>query len=111
MLQTLIRAYFSPAATTGQRYIYSGSADGAVYIWGALHHINFLGFLGFHILMIQHDCVHKRHCIYSGCSDGSVCIRGARRRDLRSWMSMFLWCLNRISRASPETHRQRFCKN
>jgi len=35
VLQTLIRAYFSPAATTGQRYIYSGSADGSVYIWGA----------------------------------------------------------------------------
>lgn len=34
--QTLIRAYFSPAATTGQRYIYSGSADGAVCVWGVL---------------------------------------------------------------------------
>jgi len=33
VLQTLIRAYFSPAPTTGQRYIYSGSADGAVYVW------------------------------------------------------------------------------
>lgn len=36
VLQTLIRAYFSPAPTTGQRYIYSGSADGAVYVWGVL---------------------------------------------------------------------------
>ena len=27
-LQTNIRAYFSPAETTGQRYIYTGSADG-----------------------------------------------------------------------------------
>jgi WD repeat-containing protein 23 len=25
VLQTLIRAYFSPARTTGQRYIYSGA--------------------------------------------------------------------------------------
>lgn len=33
VLQTLIRAFFSPATTTGQRYIYSGSADGAVVIW------------------------------------------------------------------------------
>lgn len=33
--QTLIRAYFSPAATTAQRYVYAGSADGAVRIWGA----------------------------------------------------------------------------
>eukprot|EP00798_Chlamydomonas_sp_ICE-L_P015435 gene15435-21521_t len=31
--QTLIRAYFSPAHTTGQRYIYSGSADGGVNVW------------------------------------------------------------------------------
>ena len=31
--QTLIRAYFSPAATTGQRYIYSGSSDGSVTFW------------------------------------------------------------------------------
>mmetsp|Transcript_16905 Transcript_16905/g.59112 ORF Transcript_16905/g.59112 Transcript_16905/m.59112 type:complete len:689 (-) Transcript_16905:185-2251(-) len=33
---TLIRAYFSPAATTGQRYVYTGSADGNVYIYDAL---------------------------------------------------------------------------
>lgn len=31
--QTLIRAYFSPAATTGQRYIYSGSDRGQVVVW------------------------------------------------------------------------------
>ena len=30
---TLVRAYFSPAATTAQRYVYAGSADGAVRIW------------------------------------------------------------------------------
>ena len=35
VLQTLIRAYFSPAASTGQRYIYSGSADGQIFVWGA----------------------------------------------------------------------------
>ena len=35
VLRTLIRAKFSPAATTGQQYIYSGSADGNVYgPWG-----------------------------------------------------------------------------
>ena len=31
--QTLIRAYFSPLATTGGRYVYSGSADGSVCFW------------------------------------------------------------------------------
>lgn len=30
---TLIRAYWSPMHTTGQRYVYTGSADGAVYIY------------------------------------------------------------------------------
>jgi len=34
--QTLIRAYFSPAHSTGQKYIYSGSHDGAVYIYDVL---------------------------------------------------------------------------
>jgi len=31
--QTLIRAYFSPLATTGGRYVYSGSGDGSVCFW------------------------------------------------------------------------------
>ncbi|RHY16246.1 hypothetical protein DYB28_010221 [Aphanomyces astaci] len=34
--QTLIRAYFSPQHSTGQRYIYSGSADGEVVIYDVL---------------------------------------------------------------------------
>lgn len=29
--QTLIRAYFSPIETTGQKYIYTGSSDGCIY--------------------------------------------------------------------------------
>lgn len=33
---TLIRAYFSPVETTGAQYVYSGSADGSVFIW----HVN-----------------------------------------------------------------------
>lgn len=33
MLKTLIRCHFSPAATTGQKYVYSGSADGRIHIW------------------------------------------------------------------------------
>lgn len=33
VLQTLVRAYFSPGHTTGQRFIYSGSADGTVVAW------------------------------------------------------------------------------
>jgi len=36
VLRTLIRAKFSPVHTTGQRYIYAGSACGGVYIFDAL---------------------------------------------------------------------------
>ena len=34
--QTLIRTYFSPRETTGQRYLYSGSSDGRVAFWDAV---------------------------------------------------------------------------
>ncbi|KAL8128607.1 hypothetical protein V2J09_017762, partial [Rumex salicifolius] len=33
VLRTLIRCYFSPAESTGQKYIYTGSTDGCVYIY------------------------------------------------------------------------------
>ncbi|KAG8835599.1 hypothetical protein FRC17_002191 [Serendipita sp. 399] len=33
VLRTLIRCNFSPAETTGSRYIYSGSSDGMIHIW------------------------------------------------------------------------------
>lgn len=33
VMQTLIRCYFSPLETTGQRYVYSGSADGRIFIF------------------------------------------------------------------------------
>ncbi|XP_004296776.1 PREDICTED: LEC14B homolog [Fragaria vesca subsp. vesca] len=33
VLRTLIRCYFSPAYSTGQKYIYTGSSDHAVYIY------------------------------------------------------------------------------
>lgn len=33
VLKTLIRCHFSPEATTGQKYVYSGSADGRIHIW------------------------------------------------------------------------------
>jgi WD repeat-containing protein 23 len=36
ILQTLIRCKFSPAYSTGQRYIYTGSADGVIYIFDVL---------------------------------------------------------------------------
>ncbi|KAL7421369.1 hypothetical protein Q5752_004254 [Cryptotrichosporon argae] len=33
VLRTLIRCHFSPLESTGQNYIYSGSADGLIHIW------------------------------------------------------------------------------
>ncbi|PPS19965.1 hypothetical protein GOBAR_AA00598 [Gossypium barbadense] len=33
VLRTLIRCYFSPAYSTGQKYIYTGSSDGSLYIY------------------------------------------------------------------------------
>jgi WD repeat-containing protein 23 len=36
VLETLIRCYFSPEETTGQRYIYTGSADGVVHVYDVL---------------------------------------------------------------------------
>ncbi|EGG18543.1 WD40 repeat-containing protein [Cavenderia fasciculata] len=34
--QTLVRCYFSPIETTAQKYIYTGSSDGRVYIYDVL---------------------------------------------------------------------------
>jgi len=36
VFQTLIRCYFSPLESTGQKYIYSGSADGRIFIYDVL---------------------------------------------------------------------------
>uniref|UniRef100_A0A7S0WVH0 Uncharacterized protein n=1 Tax=Chlamydomonas leiostraca TaxID=1034604 RepID=A0A7S0WVH0_9CHLO len=57
--QTLIRAYFSPAHTTGQRLIYSGSADGCVYVWDAVTgHVQ--GVLRHHNALVR-DCSWHPH--------------------------------------------------
>ncbi len=36
IVQTLIRCYFSPRETTGQRYIYTGSYDNKIYVYDVL---------------------------------------------------------------------------
>uniref|UniRef100_A0A7S3VU90 Anaphase-promoting complex subunit 4 WD40 domain-containing protein n=1 Tax=Dunaliella tertiolecta TaxID=3047 RepID=A0A7S3VU90_DUNTE len=55
--QTLIRAYFSPSHTTGQRFIYAGSADCCVYLWDVVtgkmlhrlrHHRSLVRDVGWH---------------------------------------------------------------
>ncbi|KAK4477960.1 hypothetical protein RD792_017225 [Penstemon davidsonii] len=36
VLRTLIRCYFSPAYSTGQKYIYTGSTDSSVYVYDVI---------------------------------------------------------------------------
>jgi WD repeat-containing protein 23 len=36
VLSTLIRCYFSPPMSTGQRFVYSGSYDGSIYVYDLL---------------------------------------------------------------------------
>ncbi|XP_031479461.1 LEC14B protein isoform X1 [Nymphaea colorata] len=36
VLRTLIRCYFSPVSSTGQKYIYTGSHDGCIYIYDVI---------------------------------------------------------------------------
>ncbi|KAJ9696341.1 hypothetical protein PVL29_008523 [Vitis rotundifolia] len=38
VLRTLIRCYFSPSYSTGQKYIYSGSSDSCIYIYDLVCH-------------------------------------------------------------------------
>lgn len=37
VMRTLIRCYFSPAYSTGQKYIYTGSSDSSVYIYDVVN--------------------------------------------------------------------------
>ncbi|XP_051127722.1 LEC14B homolog [Andrographis paniculata] len=47
VLRTLIRCYFSPSFSTGQKYIYTGSTDSSVYIYDVVSG-NQVGKLEFH---------------------------------------------------------------
>ncbi|GMH08350.1 hypothetical protein Nepgr_010190 [Nepenthes gracilis] len=72
VLQTLIRCYFSPAYSTGQKYIYTGSNDASVYIYdlvsGAL-----VAKLGHHESTVR-DCSWHPHypMMISSSWDGSI---------------------------------------
>jgi len=54
VLKTLIRAYFSPAFTTGQRYIYTGSRTGSVHVYDAV--------TGEEVERLQHHVAPVRDC-------------------------------------------------
>lgn len=54
VLRTLIRCYFSPSYSTGQKYIYSGSNDGSVYIYDVVS--------GTQVARLQHHTSTVRDC-------------------------------------------------
>ncbi|CAI9118678.1 OLC1v1020275C3 [Oldenlandia corymbosa var. corymbosa] len=49
VLLTLIRCYFSPAHSTGQKYIYTGSADNSVYIYDLVRVLSSASFSEYHL--------------------------------------------------------------
>lgn len=73
VLATLIRAYWSPGATTGQRYIYAGSADGGVYIWDVITQ-EVVSVLRYHTEVVR-DCSWHPFLplLASVAFDGTVC--------------------------------------
>eukprot|EP00803_Ostreobium_quekettii_P011162 evm.model.scf_1154EXC.2 EVM.evm.TU.scf_1154EXC.2 scf_1154EXC:21146-23272(+) len=54
VLKTLIRAYFSPSFTTGQRYIYTGSCTGTMHVFDVV--------TGEQVETLQHHVVPVRDC-------------------------------------------------
>lgn len=54
VLCTLIRCYFSPAYSTGQRYIYTGSSDKCIYVYDVVTGVQ-VARLAFHSSIIR-DC-------------------------------------------------------
>ncbi|CAI5474415.1 unnamed protein product [Closterium sp. Yama58-4] len=62
VLQTLIRCYFSPLHSTAQRFVYSGSHDGAVYIYDLT------------LIRCYFSPLHStaQRFVYSGSHDGAV---------------------------------------
>ncbi|CAD7702144.1 unnamed protein product [Ostreobium quekettii] len=56
VLKTLIRAHFSPAFTTGQRYIYTGSCTGSLHVFDVV--------TGEEVETLQHHVVPVRDCAW-----------------------------------------------
>jgi len=74
VLGTLCRAYFSPAATTGQRYIYAASACGGVAIYDVIS-CQMVSKLKYHRECVR-DCSWHPYLpmLASASFDGSVCL-------------------------------------
>ena len=78
--QTLIRAYFSPIHTTGQKYIYCGSSEGhcAIYETATGKHVKSIGQ---HTSPVRDVSWHPySHYLTTGCWDGSVKVWPSHKR-------------------------------
>ncbi|GJP40494.1 hypothetical protein CLOM_g171 [Closterium sp. NIES-68] len=74
VLQTLIRCYFSPLHSTAQRFVYSGSHDGAVYIFDLLTGKQ-VSKLQYHDATVRDCCWHPtRPALASVGWDGKVAL-------------------------------------
>jgi DDB1- and CUL4-associated factor 11 len=74
VLGTLCRAYFSPAATTGQRYLYAASACGGVTIYDVIT-CQVVSKLKYHRECVRDCSWHPYLPILASASfDGSVCL-------------------------------------
>lgn len=72
VLQTLIRAYFSPAHSTGQRYIYTGSHSGKVHIYDLVT-AEEVEILDFHRSVVRDCSWHPYHMMLTSISwDGTI---------------------------------------
>lgn len=82
VLKTLIRARFSPRATTGQRFIQTGSADGACVLYDALTG-KAVERLAFHDSVLRDSSWHPcRPLITTSSWDRSIALWGPSAEDL-----------------------------
>ena len=74
VVSTLIRSYFSPLMTTGQKYLYAGSGDGKVRIWDVVTQ-QVVETLHYHKEVVR-DCSWHPYLpmLASICFDGSVVV-------------------------------------
>jgi WD40 repeat protein len=90
--QTLVRAHFSPLDSTGGRFVYSGSADGCVYVFDALSGA-LVRRLRHHRAVVRDVSWHPAQPLLAAASwDGELSLwgfganeAGEARRQARAW--------------------------
>jgi WD40 repeat protein len=113
ILQTLIRAYFSPLESTGARYVYSGSADGAVYMFDLHNEGDLCARLTHHKGPVRDVSWHPQlPVLLSASFDGTLGVwtyrdEGAAQQAAvaRDWRKLAKW-LRRANRAARKATRE-----